>query len=144
MPMRLSLIHIYGFIDGRAAERACGRMVEEMHIKLASLNDTFGSLSGGNQQKVIIGRWMLTEPDVLILDEPTRGVDVGAKTEIYRLIGQLARAGKAIIMVSSELPELMGLSDRIIVVREGRLVAEVPRAEFDQDTLMSYAFGVQK
>lgn len=115
-----------------------------MHIKLASLNDTFGSLSGGNQQKVIIGRWMLTEPDVLILDEPTRGVDVGAKTEIYRLIGQLARAGKAIIMVSSELPELMGLSDRIIVVREGRLVAEVPRAEFDQDTLMSYAFGVKK
>lgn len=134
----------HGFIDGRAEERACGRMVEEMHIKLASLNDTFGSLSGGNQQKVIIGRWMLTEPDVLILDEPTRGVDVGAKTEIYRLIGQLARAGKAIIMVSSELPELMGLSDRIIVVREGRLVAEVPRAEFDQDTLMSYAFGVKK
>ena len=137
-----NLLH-HGFIDRRAEDEACRQMVEEMHIKLASLNDPFGSLSGGNQQKVIIGRWMLTNPDVLILDEPTRGVDVGAKTEIYRLIGQLARSGKAIIMVSSELPELMGLSDRIIVVREGHLVADVPRAEFDQDTLMAYAFGVK-
>ena len=85
---------------------------------------------------------MLTHPDVLILDEPTRGVDVGAKAEIYRLIGELAKAGKAIIMVSSELPELMGLSDRIIVVREGRLVAQVQRKDSDQDFLMSYAFGV--
>ena len=132
----------HGFIDAKAELAACNRMVEEMRIKLASLNDPFGSLSGGNQQKVIIGRWMLTMPELLILDEPTRGVDVGAKVEIYRLIGQLAKQGKAIIMVSSELPELMGLSDRIIVVREGRLVADVPREKFDQDYLMSYAFGV--
>ena len=131
-----------GFINPKKELDACNSMVDKMHIKLASLNDTFGSLSGGNQQKVIIGRWMLTHPDVLILDEPTRGVDVGAKAEIYRLIGELAKAGKAIIMVSSELPELMGRSDRIIVVREGRQVAQVQRKDFDQDLLMSYAFGV--
>ncbi|MDD3212044.1 MAG: sugar ABC transporter ATP-binding protein [Eubacteriales bacterium] len=131
-----------GFVDNKAELEACRSMVGKMRIKLVSINDPFGSLSGGNQQKVIIGRWMLTKPDVLILDEPTRGVDVGAKAEIYRLIGQLAKEGKAIIMVSSELPELMGLSDRIIVVREGRLVASVPRDQFDQDRLMGYAFGV--
>ena len=134
----------HGFINAKQEIKACNSMVDQMHIKLASLNDTFGSLSGGNQQKVIIGRWMLTHPDVLILDEPTRGVDVGAKADIYKLIGSLAKEGKGIIMVSSELPELMGLSDRIIVVREGHLVAEVARKDFDQDLLMSYAFGVMQ
>ncbi|NLO84795.1 MAG: sugar ABC transporter ATP-binding protein [Clostridiales bacterium] len=149
LPIRINLSLAFlksvcknGFVNAQKELDACNSMVDKMHIKLASLNDAFGSLSGGNQQKVIIGRWMLTHPEVLILDEPTRGVDVGAKTEIYRLIGELAKEGKAIIMVSSELPELMGLSDRIIVVREGQLVAQVERKDFDQDTLMSYAFGI--
>lgn len=133
-----------GFVNTKAEADACNSMVEKMRIKLASLSDTFGSLSGGNQQKVIIGRWMLTKPDVLILDEPTRGVDVGAKAEIYRLIGELAKDGKGILMVSSELPELMGICDRILVVREGRLAGELERRDFDQDLLMSYAFGVNE
>lgn len=131
-------------MNTKAEADACNSMVEKMRIKLASLSDTFGSLSGGNQQKVIIGRWMLTKPDVLILDEPTRGVDVGAKAEIYRLIGELAKDGKGILMVSSELPELMGICDRILVVREGRLAGELERRDFDQDLLMSYAFGVNE
>lgn len=140
----LKTICHFGFVDSGAELAACNSMIEKMRIKLSSMSDTFGSLSGGNQQKVIIGRWMLTKPDVLIMDEPTRGVDVGAKAEIYRLIGELAKEGKGILMVSSELPELMGICDRIIVVREGRLVGEVERDEFDQDLLMSYAFGVKE
>lgn len=131
-----------GFVDAAAEEEACQSMVSKIHIKLASLNDQFASLSGGNQQKVIIGRWLLTEPEVLILDEPTRGVDVGAKSEIYGLINELAEEGKTILMVSSELPELMGMCDRIIVAREGQLVAEIERKDYDQNLLMSYAFGV--
>lgn len=131
-----------GFID-QARERAdCEDMIARMSIRVSSPMQSIGSLSGGNQQKVIIGKWLLTHPDVLILDEPTRGVDVGAKAEIYRLIGQLARQGKAILMVSSDLPELMGISDRILVLREGRITGEVMRADFDQDLLMSYAFGI--
>lgn len=140
----LKTICHFGFVDSGAELAACNSMIEKMRIKLSSMSDTFGSLSGGNQQKVIIGRWMLTKPDVLIMDEPTRGVDVGAKAEIYRLIGEMAKEGKGILMVSSELPELMGICDRIIVVREGRLVGEVERDEFDQDLLMSYAFGVKE
>lgn len=151
LPIRMNLSLAFlksicrlGFVDGKAEKEACDSMIHKLRIKLASMDDAFGSLSGGNQQKVIFGRWMLTQPDVMILDEPTRGVDVGAKVEIYRLIGQLAREGKAILMVSSDLPELMAISDRIIVVRKGRLVAEFTRKDFDQDKLMSYAFGIDE
>lgn len=151
LPIRLNLSLAFlkticrnGFVNREKEAAACDQMVEKMRIKLASLSDSFGSLSGGNQQKVIIGRWMLTRPEVLILDEPTRGVDVGAKAEIYKLIGELAKEGKGILMVSSELPELMGVCDRIIVIREGRLAGEVKRKDFDQDLLMSYAFGVNE
>ena len=131
-----------GFVDKRQEAEDCQRMVKSMNIKMASLSQPIGSLSGGNQQKVIIGRWLLTQPQVFILDEPTRGIDVGAKAEIYKLIGQMAKEGKAIMMVSSELPELMGICDRILVVHAGRIVADVPREQFSQDLLMSYAFGV--
>lgn len=133
-----------GFVDKKAEARDCKKMVDSMNIKMRNLTQPIGSLSGGNQQKVIIGRWLLTQPQVFILDEPTRGIDVGAKAEIYRLIGKMAKSGKAIMMVSSELPELMGICDRILVVREGRLVADVPRSQFSQDLLMSYAFGVNE
>ena len=102
-----------------------------------------GQLSGGNQQKVIIAKWLLTNPEVLILDEPTRGIDVGAKAEIYKLVGKLAAQGKAIIFISSELPEVMGVSDRIVVVKGGTIVAEYMRDEFDQEHIMSSAFGVK-
>jgi len=94
-------------------------MRDLMRIKTPSLMQIVKYLSGGNQQKVLISRWLLTEPDLLILDEPTRGIDVGAKSEIYRLMTEFVRSGKAIIMISSELPEILGMSDRIMVMHEG-------------------------
>ncbi len=97
------------------------------------------SLSGGNQQKVVLSKWLLTEPDIIILDEPTRGIDVGAKRDIYLFMGELAKAGKAILMISSEIPELMGLSDRILVIAAGRLTGELKRNEFSQENIMRLA-----
>ncbi|MGO1257851.1 MAG: ATP-binding cassette domain-containing protein, partial [Brachybacterium sp.] len=94
------------------------------------------TLSGGNQQKVVLAKWLFPEPDVLILDEPTRGIDVGAKFEIYKLIQDLADQGKTIIVISSELPEVLGICDRIYTICEGRITGEVDRADADQETLM--------
>ena len=99
---------------------------------------TTGNLSGGNQQKVVLSKWIFADPDVLILDEPTRGIDVGAKYEIYTIINELAAQGKAVIVISSELPELIGLCDRIYTLNEGRLTGEVARADATQETLMRY------
>src|SRR5699024_772968 len=95
-----------------------------------SIDTPIQNLSGGNQQKVLVGRWLLTDPDILIVDEPTRGIDVGAKAEIHSLITKLAGEGKAIIMISSELPEVMGMSDRIVVMHEGTMTAIVDRKDF--------------
>ncbi len=94
------------------------------------------NLSGGNQQKVVLAKWLFSGPDILILDEPTRGIDVGAKYEIYGIINQLAAQGKAVIVISSEMPELLGISDRIYVMNEGRLVAEMPTREATQEKIM--------
>lgn len=110
-------------------------------VKYASPKEPISQLSGGNQQKVIISRWLLTNPKVLILDEPTRGIDVGSKSEIHRLISMLAQNGMAIVMISSEMPEILGMSDRIMVVREGRIVFECPRKDATQEELISHAFG---
>lgn len=107
-----------------------------LNVKTNSVNRGVTTLSGGNQQKVVLGKWMFTEPDVLILDEPTRGIDVGAKYEIYRLIHELADQGKAVIIISSELPELLGMSDRIYTIFEGKITGEIGRQEFNQETLM--------
>ena len=96
-----------------------------------------GNLSGGNQQKVLLSKWMFAEPDVLILDEPTRGIDVGAKYEIYCIINDLVAAGKSVIMISSELPEVLGMSDRIYVMNEGKIVGELSKEEADQEIIMS-------
>jgi len=115
---------------------------EQFNIKYASMDDMIGQLSGGNQQKVIFARWLGDEPNVLILDEPTRGIDVGSKTEIYRLIDKLAVQGLAILLISSEMPELLALSDRIMVVREGRIVFETACKDTTKEELISYAFGV--
>ncbi len=100
-----------------------------------------GALSGGNQQKVVIARWLATNPKVLILDEPTRGIDVGAKAEVHALIARLAEDGVAILMISSELPEILGMSHRVLVMREGRIVADLPRAEADEERIMTAATG---
>lgn len=133
----------FGFVDKAKEKDDCNQMVETLDIRVANIEQEIGSLSGGNQQKAILGKWLLTQPDVLILDEPTRGIDVGSKSEIYRLIGDLAAEGKAIILVSSELPEVMGISDRIHVIRDGEIVFHTHRKDFDQEEIMSHAFGVQ-
>ncbi len=114
------------------------RFRKDMQIKAPSVKATTGNLSGGNQQKVVLSKWIFADPDVLILDEPTRGIDVGAKYEIYTIINSLAAAGKSVIVISSELPELIGLCDRIYTLNEGRLTGEVARADAAQETLMHY------
>ncbi|HYE81623.1 MAG TPA: sugar ABC transporter ATP-binding protein [Clostridia bacterium] len=119
--------------------------IHSLKIKTASGDIPVGQLSGGNQQKVVIGKWVNTNADVFILDEPTRGIDVGAKVEVYKLINQLVKAGKAVIMISSELPEILGMSDRVIVMREGRITAEIDRdsADFNENDIMKAAWGSQ-
>jgi inositol transport system ATP-binding protein len=108
-------------------------------VKTPDLHEVIQNLSGGNQQKVLIGRWLLTKPKILILDEPTRGIDVGAKAEIHRLVSQLAGQGVAVLMISSEMPEVLGMSDRVMVMHEGRLTGIVDRAQADQVTIMELA-----
>lgn len=128
-----------GFIR-RAVEKAMGEdAVRKLSIRLASLRQPIGELSGGNQQKAILARWLLTDPSVLILDEPTRGIDIGVKAEFYSIIGELAAQGRAILLISSELPELLALCDRVLVMSEGRLTADIPRAEATQEAVMHAA-----
>jgi inositol transport system ATP-binding protein len=140
----LEQISKWGFIDQNAENAAYKEMKQAMSIKAPSDDTVVALLSGGNQQKVIIGKWLLTRPDVLIMDEPTRGIDVGAKSEIYRLMGNMAAEGKAVIMVSSELPELFGICDRILVMHQGRLIDEFLRGDFNQEKVMQSAFGLKE
>lgn len=127
-----------GVLDLHSERKVVSDLCGEMKVKAPSIESIVGGLSGGNQQKVVLAKWVATEPDVLILDEPTRGIDVGAKYEIYTIINQLADAGKAVIVISSELPELLGICDRIYTLSAGRVTADVPRAEADQEVLMQY------
>ncbi|MBO7209160.1 MAG: ATP-binding cassette domain-containing protein, partial [Clostridia bacterium] len=113
--------------------------IEAMRIKTPSHKTQIRTLSGGNQQKVILGRWLLTRPEILLLDEPTRGIDVGAKYEIYQLIIDLAKKGKSVIIVSSEMPELMGVCDRILVMSGGRVAGEVDAKSTSQEEIMTLA-----
>ncbi|MGO9802767.1 MAG: sugar ABC transporter ATP-binding protein [Steroidobacteraceae bacterium] len=129
----------FGFIDGRNAGAACAALVRELRIKTPGLDERIENLSGGNQQKALIGRWLLTHPKILILDEPTRGVDVGAKAEIHELIVRLAAAGTAVLLISSELPEVLGLSHRILVMHEGRVTGTLARSEADPVKVMELA-----
>ena len=127
------------FVNGRAIARAAGEYVDKIGVKTPSVSTLIKSLSGGNQQKVVISKWLLRNCDILIFDEPTRGIDVGAKSEIYKLMNHLAAQGKSIIMISSELPELLRMSDRIAVMCEGRLVGELSIESASQENIMSYA-----
>jgi len=115
------------------------RFVRTLGIKTADLDTPVALLSGGNQQKVVLARWLATEPRLMILDEPTRGIDVGGKIEVYRLMGELLSRGAAIVMISSELPEVLGLSDRILVMREGRICGEFTRAEATEEKILNCA-----
>jgi D-xylose transport system ATP-binding protein len=127
--------------DADAEAAAAQRSMSELHIRARSPFTVTGTLSGGNQQKVVLGKWLLTTPKVLFLDEPTRGIDVGAKQEIYAEINRMAAEGLAIVLVSSELPEVLGLSDRVLVLREGRVTGEFTRAEATAESVMACATG---
>lgn len=127
------------FIDRQQEQQAATRQVQQFGIKATSLQQPVGHLSGGNQQKVVLAKVLLNNPDIIILDEPTRGIDIGAKAEIYRLMNTLAAEGKAIIMISSELPEILGLSDRVLVVRNGSISATLSGADATPEKIMQFA-----
>ncbi|GAB3212918.1 sugar ABC transporter ATP-binding protein [Marinactinospora endophytica] len=128
-----------GLVDLRSQRAAAARQAELLKVRAAGLDQAAGTLSGGNQQKIVIGKWLLARPRVLILDEPTRGIDVGAKVEIYELINTLTEQGTAVLIVSSDLTELLGMSDRVLVMADGRLRGELGRAEATQEKVMALA-----
>ncbi|MDX6346352.1 MAG: ribose transport system ATP-binding protein [Streptomyces sp.] len=128
-----------GFVDRAGQRRAADRIAGQLKVRMAGLHQQVRTLSGGNQQKVVIGKWLLADTKVLILDEPTRGIDVGAKVEIYQLINALTASGHAVLMISSDLPEVLGMSDRVLVMSQGRLAGELPAHEATQDAVMALA-----
>ncbi|MCB0160766.1 MAG: sugar ABC transporter ATP-binding protein, partial [Caldilineaceae bacterium] len=128
-----------GVVNDAKTAATAEQYVTALAIKTPSIDQTVKNLSGGNQQKVVIGKWLTADSDILIFDEPTRGIDVGAKSEIYRLLNDLAQQGKSIIMISSELPEILRMSHRIIVMCEGRITGELTAAEATQERIMTYA-----
>ena len=130
-----------GFVlDHPTINKIVDDSIQQLSIKTPSMQTLISTLSGGNQQKVIVARWLANDPDILIMDEPTRGIDIGAKHEIYEIMENLAQQGKAIIMISSEMPELIGMSDRIYVMSEGKLTCEITdRNDMTQEKIMSYA-----
>jgi inositol transport system ATP-binding protein len=128
-----------GFVRQRKIRAACGAVADALRVKPPNLFERVRNLSGGNQQKVLVGRWLLTSPRILILDEPTRGIDVGAKADIHRLISNLAAEGAAVVMISSEMPEILGMSDRVMVMREGRTTGILDRREANQVDVMRLA-----
>lgn len=130
-------------IHNRTEKKIAGDYAKALKLKAASLEFEADTLSGGNQQKIVLAKWMATEPEIIILDEPTRGVDVGAKYEIYLLMHEMVRAGKTLIMISSEMEELINMSDRIVVLSEGRQTGELKKEEFDQEKILKYASGAE-
>jgi putative multiple sugar transport system ATP-binding protein len=141
---RMDFVSSRGVIDKDAEARAAERARESLRVKAPDIEVNVDNLSGGNQQKVLVGKWMFAEPEVMMLDEPTRGIDVNAKYEIYMIINELVAAGKCVLMVSSELPELIGMCDRIYVMCEGRIVGEVARAEASQEHIMNLIMQASK
>jgi rhamnose transport system ATP-binding protein len=137
----LKRIATAGLLDFARERKIAQSFVQRFGIKTASLDSPVGTLSGGNQQKVALARWLATEPSVIIFDEPTQGVDVGAKAEIHRLMGELAGRGLAIIMISSELPEVLGMSDRIAVMHDGQIVGTLSREQATQERVLEMALG---
>ncbi len=135
----------FSVIDEKLEMSTAVKYQENMAIKTPSLHQLIRNLSGGNQQKVILGRWMAAQSELIIFDEPTRGIDIGAKYEIYKLMNDLVeKEGKSILMISSEMEELMGMSDRILVLAEGEMTGELSKEEFSQETIMTYASAAAK
>jgi ribose transport system ATP-binding protein len=144
----LILANMKGFSDGpflnqKRIMEAGEDNINSLRIKTPSIDEIVGQLSGGNQQKVVIGKWVNTDAEVFIFDEPTRGIDVGAKVEVYNVMNKLVKEGKCVIMVSSEMPEILGMSDRVVVMRGGKVMATVDRDSnhFNQEDLMKAAWG---
>jgi len=144
----ISIVYLYKvlranfILNFKKEKRISDEKIAELRIKTSSRDTIVGTLSGGNQQKVILAKWLLGNPDILIMDEPTRGIDIGAKAEIYKMMDKLAKSGKSIIMISSELPELLGMSDRVIVMHEGKITGVIDRdEEKSEKTVVAYAIG---
>ncbi|MEO5760031.1 MAG: ATP-binding cassette domain-containing protein, partial [Mesorhizobium sp.] len=133
-----------GLLDRKAEDRQATELARRLGVRMAGIGAVVSTLSGGNQQKVAIARQLSVDPKVIIMDEPTRGIDVGAKVEIHRLLRQLASKGVGVIVISSELPELIGLCDRVMVVREGRIAGELAADELGEEAIIMLASGVQQ
>lgn len=134
----------FGFMPRHAETQVADDWGKQLKLKAGDLRNAVSTLSGGNQQKVVLGKWLATNPSVLFIDEPTRGIDVGAKAEVYRTMAQLVEDGLAVLMVSSELPEVMGMADRVLVIHEGRVTAELLRSEMSEESIMAAALGQQR
>jgi ribose transport system ATP-binding protein len=132
------------FVDGRAEQEALERAVKEFDVRVARLDVAAATLSGGNQQKLVLAKLMLTDPDVVVLDEPTRGIDIGTKRQIYFYVGELLARGVAVVLISSELPEILGLAHRVVVMRDGVVTGTLPSAGLDEETVMAYATGLRR
>ena len=129
----------FGMVTTGAENRAARPWSEKLEVKTNALTTIAGTLSGGNQQKVVLGKWLATDPRVLIIDEPTRGIDVGTKSEVHRLLSTLASQGMGVLMISSELPEVLGMADRVVVMHEGRITATISREDATQENVMRAA-----
>src|SRR5690606_9138398 len=134
----------YGFLDGKSEAQALERAVRRFDVRARDPSVAVGKLSGGNQQKLMLGKTMESEPDIIIMDEPTRGIDVGTKQQIYHIIAALAAEGKAIIVISSEMQEVIGLSHRVVVMRQGRMAGVLEGAEISEAEIMRYAAGIKQ
>jgi ribose transport system ATP-binding protein len=132
-------LKILGVVDDVKSRQVTSEYVKRLNTKTPSIDQLAKNLSGGNQQKVVVGKWLTRDSDIFIFDEPTRGIDVGAKSEIYKLLNELADQGKAIIMISSELPEILRMSHRVVVMCEGRITAVLKAEESNQEKIMHYA-----
>ena len=137
----LGLIRLAGLVRRRPERQLAEKMCARLGVRTPSIEQTVGLLSGGNQQKVVLAKWLCRVPRVLILDEPTRGVDVGAKSEIYALVDELARQGLAVLMISSDLEEILGMSDRVLVLHQNRLAGELTRQQLSEEAVMHLATG---
>jgi rhamnose transport system ATP-binding protein len=137
----LSRIRKGFFVSAQAERDVADKWTKVLQTKFENINDPVERLSGGNQQKVVLAKWLATEPKLLIVDEPTRGIDVGTKAEVHKLLSQKAQEGLAVLMISSELPEVLGMADRIFVMREGHIVREFSRAEATSESVIAAATG---
>ncbi|RZA33556.1 MAG: sugar ABC transporter ATP-binding protein, partial [Lysobacteraceae bacterium] len=139
----LPILSRFGFFTRNRAESAVARrFAEQLELKAHHLQQHVAELSGGNQQKVVLGKWLATDPKVIILDEPTKGIDIGSKAAVHRFISELVKRGLSVILVSSELPEVLGLADRVVVMRQGRVVREFARQDATPETVVAAASGV--